>query len=154
MSNGGLSPDLQRLAKQLGRKHHIPKATVTHPHVLLADPFMYEKLRDPDYVPYCLVKPECGRTRRTAYGFKCPDCGNQMNYDLTHYDGNRNVQYVGEPPSVEVATSGLPRPPAEWIDYLRGVAPAQLAARRLKHAEITAWNDAVDARKASKKGSK
>lgn len=147
--------NLERLAEQLARKHRIPKAEHTHPPVIIpGDDFMTEKLRDPDYVPYCLVKPDCGRVRRTAYGFWCPTCGNQMNYDLTHYDGNLSVQYASEPPPLEVTASGLPPAPLEWIDQLRDLPSVQIAERRLKHAEITAWNAKVEAKKLAKKGRK
>lgn len=85
----------QALALQLAARHHTPKATVTHPAVIVpGDEFMTMKLRDPDYVPYCLVKSACGRVRRVADGFECPTCRNKMNYDLTHFDGNANVQYA------------------------------------------------------------
>jgi hypothetical protein len=99
-----LSPEMLRLAEQCAARHRIPKAEFAHPGVIVpGDEFMTEKLKDPDYVPYCFGT-DCGRTRRTAYGFKCPTCGNQMNYDLTHYDGNKNVQYDGEPPSAALST--------------------------------------------------
>jgi predicted RNA-binding Zn-ribbon protein involved in translation (DUF1610 family) len=75
--------------------HRIPKSTVTHPEgvIVPGDKFMTMKIADPDYVPYCIVESTCGRVRRTEFGFECPTCGNQMNYDLTHYNGNINVQY-------------------------------------------------------------
>lgn len=146
--------DFERLAELLAAKHRIPKAEHVHPAVIVpGDEFMTEKLKDPDYVPYCL-HDGCGRTRRTAYGFKCPDCGNKMNYDLRHYDGNKGVQYVGEAPPLEVATSGLPPAPMEWVDQLRDVPSVQLAERRLQHAERKAWNDQVEAKKLAKKGRK
>lgn len=89
------STELALFAQILSARHHTPKATVTHPQgvVVPGDAFMTHKLTDPDYVPYCMVKSECGRVRRTEFGFQCPTCGNKMNYDLTHYDGNANVQY-------------------------------------------------------------
>lgn len=89
---------IKRLARECAARHRIPKAEFTHPAVIVpGDEFMTNKLRDPDYVPYCFGT-HCGRTRRTEYGFKCPTCGNKMNYDLTHYNGNANVQYVGAAP--------------------------------------------------------
>ena len=83
------------LVEQLAARHRIPTAEHKHPAVVVqGDAFMTEKLRDPDYVPYCLVRTECGRVRRVADGFECPTCGNKMNYDLTHFNGNKNVQYA------------------------------------------------------------
>jgi hypothetical protein len=141
---------LQRLAAECAERHRIPKATVTHPAVIVpGDEFMTEKLRDPDYVPYCFGT-NCGRTRRTEFGFQCPTCGNKMNYDLRHYDGNKDVQYVGAAPSPKVATSGLPPAPLEWVNKVRGTASAKLAARRIQHNDITAWNANVEARKAAR----
>lgn len=92
-------------AAECAARHHIPKSTVSHPAgvIVPGDAFMTEKLRDPDYVPYCLIRSECGRTRRAEFGFQCPTCGNQMNYDLTHYDGNANVQYEGAVPALTTA---------------------------------------------------
>lgn len=91
-----------KLAAECAARHHTPKATVTHPEVVVpGDPFMTMKLKDPDYVPYCMGAG-CGRTRRTAFGFQCPTCGNKANFDLTRYDGNRNVQYVGAAPALSV----------------------------------------------------
>lgn len=153
--------NLERLAAQLAERHRIPKATVTHPAVIVpGDEFMTEKLLDPDYVPYCLVKSECGRTRRTVYGFKCPTCGNQMNYDLTHYDGNKNVQYAGEAPAPELALAGFPPVPGERSKFGRfhpdrsGVPSEALMRYRAEYAERKAWNDAVEAKKLAKKGRK
>jgi hypothetical protein len=90
---------MQFLADALAQLHAIPKATVTHPKGVIvpraggADDFMTDKLKDPDYVPYCLVKADCSRVRRVADGFLCPACGNKMNWDLTHFNGNVDVQY-------------------------------------------------------------
>jgi hypothetical protein len=83
-------------AAMLAAKHHTPKATVQHPKgvIVPGDEFMTGKLKDPDYVPYCMMHSACGRVRRTEFGFQCPTCGNKMNYDLTHYDGNANVQFA------------------------------------------------------------
>lgn len=144
------------MAERLAARHRIPKAEFQHPAVVVqGDDFMTEKLQDPDYVPYCLVQSECGRVRRTAYGFECPNCGNKMNYDLTHYDGNKSVKYAGEPPRAEFALAGFPPVPGEfWKFGGRPVMPETLAQFRADHAERKAWNDAVDARKAAKKGSK
>jgi hypothetical protein len=92
---------IQLLATLLATRHVIPTAAVEHPKgvIVPGDAFMTEKLRDPDYVPYCLVKSECGRVRRVADGFQCPTCGNKMNYDLTHFNGNVDVQYEPKDPA-------------------------------------------------------
>lgn len=93
---------IQALAAQLAEKHRIPVTSIRHPWVKLIkndgteDTWMQEKLRhsdDGNYVPYCLMGISCGRAHKTDYGFRCPTCGNKMNYDLTHYDGNKNVVY-------------------------------------------------------------
>lgn len=90
-----LSPELQLMAAQLAARHRIPEATVDHPKgvICVGNPFMTEKLRDRNYVPYCGHCTLCYRLRRTEYGFICPSCGNKANFDLTKYDGNINVQY-------------------------------------------------------------
>jgi hypothetical protein len=92
-----------RLAMELAVRHRIPKSTVRHPAgvIVPGDRFMTGKLRDPDYVPYCMGDG-CGRTRRVVEGFECPSCGNRMNFDLTHYDGNISVQYEGDAPVLTV----------------------------------------------------
>lgn len=99
-----------RLAAECAARHHIPKSTVEHPAgvIVPGDEFMTKKLRDPDYVPYCFGSG-CGRTRRTEFGFQCPTCGNKMNYDLTHYNGNVDVQYAGAAPvlSIEQWNAGV-----------------------------------------------
>jgi len=83
------------LAAQCAERHRIPKATVAHPAVIVPDdPFMTEKLRDPDYVPYCSPCVPMQRLRRVADGFQCPTCGNKTNYDLTRFNGNVGVQYA------------------------------------------------------------
>lgn len=86
---------LMALAAILAERHRIPTATVQHPKgvIVPGDEFMTEKLRDPDYVPYCLKHTMCGRMRRVADGFECPTCKNKANYDLTKFNGNVNVQY-------------------------------------------------------------
>ncbi len=86
---------IRSLVADLVARHEIPKATVQHPAgvIVPGDDFMTAKLREPDYVPYCLVHSVCGRVRRTVDGFQCPTCGNKMNYDLTHFNGNVNVRY-------------------------------------------------------------
>jgi len=145
--------DIERLAEQLARKHRIPASDIIHLEVVM-DPFMMKKMKDEaNYVPYCLVRTECGRVRRRVYGFECPTCGNKMNYDMTHYDGNKNVQYIGTPAAPDQALAGFPPMPGEWW-RLRGCSPAKVAQRRAQHADITAWNAQVDARKTVKKGRK
>lgn len=146
--------DIERLAEQLAAKHRIPKSGIVHPKVVIpGDEFMAAKLQEPDYVPYCFGA-DCGRTRRTVYGFRCPTCGNQTNYDLTHYDGNKNVQYDGPPPAPEDALSGFPAVPGEYWKFGRRPNTRALMEYRAQHAERAEWNAAVDARKAAKKGSK
>jgi hypothetical protein len=91
------------MAARLAAKHREPNEVVPHPKVVIKmgdgslDQHMMTKLADDKYVPYCFGT-ECGRTRRKPWGFQCPTCGNKMNWDLTHYDGNLNVEYVGTPP--------------------------------------------------------
>lgn len=103
-----LTPHQMMLARQLAERHRIPETSIVHPEVLVhnrdgtVDTFMTAKLREPHYVPYCLNLLECGRLRRTEWGFKCPTCGNKANYDLTKYDGNQNVKYVGAPPVLSI----------------------------------------------------
>lgn len=90
-----LGPHMQLFALECIKRNEIPKATVAHPEgvIVPGDEFMTGKLKDPDYVPYCFGT-HCGRVRRVEDGFLCPTCGNKMNYDLTHFDGNVNVQYT------------------------------------------------------------
>jgi len=90
-----LTPLEQMLALQLAARHQIPKATVEHPAgvIVPGDPFMTMKLRDPDYVPYCSPCTLMQRLRRVADGFECPACGNKANFDLTKFNGNKDVQY-------------------------------------------------------------
>lgn len=80
------------------RHHPTPGTNVTHPKgvIVPGDAFMTAKLRDTSYVPYCVKRTSCGRVRRTEFGFECPSCGNRMNYDLTHYNGNVDVQYESD----------------------------------------------------------
>lgn len=105
-----LTPYERLLAAQCAERHRIPVTDIVHPKVFAVshngevDEFMTAKLREPHYVPYCLKRTDCGRVRRTDYGFKCPTCGNQMNYDLSHYDGNVNVRYDGPPPVPDIKT--------------------------------------------------
>lgn len=102
--NEPLSPQLMAMAHQLAERHRIPESPHIHPRVFVpdrdggVDEFMTAKLREPHYVPYCLVGIDCARTRRYPWGFECPRCGNRMNWDLTHYNGNINVKYDGPPP--------------------------------------------------------
>ena len=151
-----LTPAERLFAAQAAERHRIPKSQYTHPAVIVkGDEFMTEKLRDPDYVPYCGPCSPMQRLRRTGYGFECPTCGNKANYDLTRYDGNKHVKYVGEPPAIEDALSGFPPVPGEfWKFGGRPIMTETLAQYRAAHAERKAWNDAVEARKAAKKGSK
>jgi len=92
-------------------RHRIPESPHKHPKVIVyshdgtIDTFMTDKLRNSDnghYVPYCLVGADCGRVRKTEWGFECPTCGNKMNYDLSHYDGNQNVTYEGPAPILSI----------------------------------------------------
>jgi hypothetical protein len=143
---------LEQLAEQLAARHRIPKTDINHPR-LKDDPMQKQKDDDPNYVPYCFGA-DCGRTRRTIYGFKCPTCGNQMNYDLTHYDGNKHVQYAGEAPPPEHALAGFPPVPGEYWRFREPIDWAAVMQTRAQHAEHRAWNDAVDAKKLAKKGRK
>jgi hypothetical protein len=83
---------------------HRSSGPVNHPPgvIVQGDAFMTTKLREPGYAPYCLKRTQCGRVQRTDFGFECPSCGNRMNYDLTHYNGNVGVQYE---PAPETASS-------------------------------------------------
>jgi hypothetical protein len=94
-----LTPFERVLAEQCAARHRIPKATVEHPKgvIVPGDPFMTKKLRDPDYVPYCMPCTPMQRLRRVADGFECPTCRNKLNYDLTRFNGNINVQYEAQP---------------------------------------------------------
>lgn len=91
-------------AGMLAARHYLSSTPVEHPNgvVVSGNAFMTMKLREPGYAPYCLKRNACGRVRRTAFGFECPSCGNRMNYDLTHYNGNVDVQYEQAPASIEV----------------------------------------------------
>lgn len=157
-----LSPALQALAARLAKKHMIPKSDIVHPKVLVTnsdgtiDEFMTDKLRNSDdghYVPYCMVGTDCGRVRKTAWGFECPTCGNKMNYDLSHYDGNINVVYDGSPPDPIIATQAL-AVPGEYWKFGRNPDSKKVAMHRLKHAERKAWNAKVEQRKAAKAAKK
>jgi hypothetical protein len=157
--------DFEALAAQLAAKHIIPETDIVHPEVVM-DSFMMEKMKEPNYVPYCLVEVTCGRVRRTRYGFWCPSCGNKMNYDMTHYDGNKNVQYIGEPAKPADAAAGLPAPFREPWGARTGRAPladrlpapyhrgSATAAPRTADQERADWNAKVDAKKPAKKGRK
>lgn len=153
-----LSPELEALARRLAAKHAIPESPHKHPKVIVynhdgtVDTFMTDKLRNSDdghYVPYCLVGTNCGRVRKTEWGFECPACGNRMNYDLSHYDGNKNVQYDGPPPDPAVATAGM-KVPGEYWKFSRDPDPAKVAQHRLAHADREAWNAQVEAKKKAK----
>lgn len=79
----------------LSMRHRSSSTPVKHPPgvIVKGDAHMTMKLREPGYAPYCLKRNACGRVQRTEFGFQCPCCGNRMNYDLTHYNGNVDVQY-------------------------------------------------------------
>jgi len=101
-----LSPELLAMAARLAEKHREPDEIVPHPKVLIRsgdsiDESMMDKLSDDKYVPYCFGT-NCGRTRRKPWGFQCPTCGNKMNWNLTHYNGNLNVEFVGPPPVLSI----------------------------------------------------
>lgn len=103
------------MAEQAAVRHHIPKSTVTHPTgvIVPGDEFMTEKLKDPDYVPYCSSCMPVQRLRRTEYGFRCPGCGKRANYDLTAYNGNVAVQYEGQPLSIAAWNAQVERKKAK-----------------------------------------
>jgi hypothetical protein len=86
---------IQLLAEQLGARHRTPVSTVDHPKgvIVPGNPFMTDKLKDRDYVPYCSKCTLCYRLRRTSFGFECPNCHNKANFDLTPFNDNINVQY-------------------------------------------------------------
>jgi hypothetical protein len=90
-----LTPYEQMLARELAARHEIPKSTVAHPPGVIVpdDAFMTEKLRDPDYVPYCMRCSPMQRLRRVVDGFECPTCGNKANWDLTTFNNNVDVQF-------------------------------------------------------------
>jgi hypothetical protein len=83
------------LIAQLAGRHTSPKSTVDHPKgvIVPGDAFMTEKIKDPDYTPYCMRCTVCYRLHRTVTGFECPNCGTKSNFDLTTFNGNINVQY-------------------------------------------------------------
>lgn len=86
---------MEAMAEDAAARHRIPKSTVEHPKnvIVPGDPFMTEKLKDPDYVPYCGPCMPMQRIRRVADGFVCPGCGNKSNFDLTKFNGNVDVKY-------------------------------------------------------------
>jgi hypothetical protein len=88
-------PAIQYLVNMTRSRHEIPEATVDHPKGVIVpnDPFMTEKLKDRNYVPYCTPCTLMQRLRRVEDGFICPSCGNKANWDLTKFNGNINVQY-------------------------------------------------------------
>ncbi len=94
--------DINKLAEEAAARHHTPKSTVTHPEGVIVPScaFMTEKLKDPDYVPYCSPCDPMQRLRRTEYGFRCPGCGKTSNFDLTPFNNNISVQYEGKPLSI------------------------------------------------------
>jgi hypothetical protein len=93
---------IEKMALECAARHHSPPSTVKHPAgVIVPDnPFMTEKIQDPDYVPYCGHCSLMQRIRRTEYGFRCPGCGDKSNFDLTKFNGNVAVSYVGQPLSI------------------------------------------------------
>jgi hypothetical protein len=154
------TPQLEALARRLAEKHRIPETDIVHPTVIFknndgtTDEFMMRKMREePNYVPYCLVGIECGRVRRRVWGFECPTCGNKMNYDFTRYDGNRNVEYVSEPPDPIIATQGMPVPGEYW-KFGKLQSNKEVAEHRLKYADREEWNKQVELRKQAKKEKK
>lgn len=113
---------IQALALQLASRHIIPQSPYKHPLVFVpdgkggVDEFMTAKLREVEdngapYVPYCMKTSNCMRTRRTEWGFKCPTCGNETNWDLTQWNGNANVMFEGEPPTVRAPAPRHIAPP-------------------------------------------
>jgi hypothetical protein len=145
-----LSPELMLMAHQLAAKHRTPKSDIVHPKVFVpdgkggVDEFMTARLRDFEgedrpYVPYCLVGPSCGRLHRVQFGFECPMCGNKTNWDLTHWNGNKDVKFDGEPPAVRCPP---PPPPPKPL------SPREQRAKW--NAEVEAKRRLKAARKASK----
>lgn len=120
---------IQMLAAQLAEKHREPNEIVPHPKVVIrnhdgsADTFMMDKLRDDKYVPYCFGNG-CGRTRRKPWGFQCPTCGNKMNWDLRHYDGNQGVEFDGPPPVLSIK---------DWNAQVEARKQAKKAANAAKY---------------------
>jgi len=110
---------MQLMAQRLAERHRIPESDIVHPKVFVmngdgtVDTFMTDKLREPHYVPYCLKQVDCGRVRRREWGFYCPCCGNKMNWDLSHYDGNALVKFDGPPPPKKVPSKKVP-PIKDW----------------------------------------
>lgn len=93
-----LTPFELAMAYELAARHRIPVATVDHPKgvIVPGNEFMTEKLKDRDYVPYCMRCSPFIRLRRTSWGFECPTCKNKANYDLTTFNDNKDVQYEKE----------------------------------------------------------
>lgn len=126
--NTQLSPELMAMAARLAERHRIPETDIVHPKVFVPDhkggvnEFMTAKLREPHYVPYCLIGRDCARVRRTEWGFQCPYCGNKMNFDLSHYDGNANVKYDGPAPVLT---------PKQWNEQVTAKKQAR-AQRRVE----------------------
>lgn len=87
--------EASRLQEMAAARHRTPKTTVAHPKGVIVknDPFMTEKLQDPDYVPYCGPCEPMQRLRRVEDGFVCPSCGNKSNWDLSKFNGNVDVTY-------------------------------------------------------------
>jgi hypothetical protein len=86
------------IAVELASRHYIPSATVQHPQgvIVPGDKFMTDKLRDPDYVPYCLACSPAQRLRRIEEGFQCPCCNTKANWDLTTFNDNVDVEFEPE----------------------------------------------------------
>lgn len=86
---------ISMMAAQAAARHRIPKADCLHPKGVIVpnSEFMTEKLQDPDYVPYCGPCVPMQRLRRVSDGFLCPNCGNHSNWDLTKFNGNKDVQF-------------------------------------------------------------
>lgn len=86
---------LRAMAEEAAARHRIPEATVTHPKgvIVPGDEFMTEKIRDPNYVPYCGPCMPMRRMRRVEDGFVCPTCGCKSNWDLTKFNNNVDVKF-------------------------------------------------------------
>jgi RecJ-like exonuclease len=66
---------------------------------MASDAFIAEKLKDPEWAPYCLVCDTMGRMTKTEYGFRCDGvgdmfrrkgCGNKIDRTMKHYGLTRS----------------------------------------------------------------